>query len=139
MESILETFDWVPARAKCSAEHMFTLLVARIESDVNAMQSCLDQSRYVLTLNKTAADRMIVAKQTVEGGRAYGGRNVMFKRTPSGVAVDTLTVHRETEPRPLFEATIALGPEGRCHYEVSGQPLELWQVSRKALEDLFFS
>jgi len=39
----------------------------------------------------------------------------------------------------LFEAKASLGFEGRCRYEVEGQPLELWQVSRKALEDLFFA
>lgn len=138
MEQIPETFDWVTARAKCSAEQMFILLVERIESDVTLMRDRLDKARYVVTLNKVAADKVIVAKQYTEGGRAYGGRNVMLKRTHSGITVDRLTAH-ETEPQPLFEASVFLGPEGRCRYEVSGQALELWQISRKALEDLFFS
>lgn len=43
-------------------------------------------SSHVLSLNKVAADRVIVAKQHLEFGRPLGGKNVMFRRTQSGIA-----------------------------------------------------
>jgi hypothetical protein len=78
-----------------------------------------------------------VAIEQIEGNFVFGGSGVMFKRTESGIVVDM-----ETKGKPgrvLFEARAALGFEGRCRYEIDGQPLELWQISRRALEDLFFS
>jgi hypothetical protein len=139
MMEIPETFDWVPARAKCSAAEMFALLVMRIESDVTVRQDQLKNTNYVFSVKKIAADSVVVARQYIERGVSFRGRNVMFKRTPMGMAVDALVVDQETSPRPMFTASVSLGPEGRCRYVVDGQPLELWQVSQKALDGLFFN
>jgi hypothetical protein len=136
MEKIPETFDWVDARAKCSTEQMFSLLVERVTSDVESMKARIGSS-HRLTFNRIADDKVIVANERIEGGFAFNGRNVMFQRTKGGIVVDTEA--QKGPGRALFTASVSLGPEGRCRYEVDGQPLELWQVSRKALEELFFS
>ena len=133
-----ETFEWVPARAKCSAEQMFTLLGARIESDAVAMKEQLKNTNYQVGFKKVAADSFVVSKQYLESGFSFKGRNVLVKRTATGIAVDALDIQKESSPRPLFEASVSLGLDGICRYEFDGQPLELWQVSKKALEDLFF-
>lgn len=137
MEKIPEVFDWVTARGECSVGRMFVLLMERVESDVAQMQALLDTKRRRLTFNKVADDKVIVANEQVGVGHVFGGTGVMFKRTPSGVVVDIKT--RNGPERILFEARLSLGLEGRCRYEIDGHAVELWQVSRKAMEDLFFS
>ncbi len=116
---------------------MFGLLMERVKSDVMAMQAYVDKTRRRIALNKIAGDRFIVAVEQIEGNQVFGGRGVMFKKTSSGIVVDAKGSNRAD--RALFEATVGLGVEGRCRYEVAGQSLELWQVSRKALEDLLFA
>jgi hypothetical protein len=135
MDKAPEVFDWVTARAECSAPQMFLLLIERVESDVKAMQARLD-SGYQITVNKVADDKFIVSKRHNEGGFAFGGHAVVVERTTSGI-VAQLTNSQGTK-QPFFSAKVLLGPDGRCRYEVSGEALELWQVSRMALEDLFF-
>lgn len=136
MDKVPEVFDWVTARGNCSVAQMFVLLAERIESDVKAMQAHLADSRQVLTFNRVADDKVIVSKQIKEGGFVFDPRNVSFERSQSGISVFTAG---KDGKRALFDANVSLGPEGRCRYEVGDQPLELWQVSRRALEGLFFS
>jgi hypothetical protein len=135
MDKAPEVFDWVTARAGCSAPQMFILLTERPESDVRAMQVRLG-SGYQIKVNKVSDDKFIVSKLHNEGGFAFGGHAVVVERTTSGI-VAQLTNSQRTK-QPFFAAQASLGPDGRCRYEVSGEEMELWQVSRKALEDLFF-
>ena len=136
MKQVPEVFDWVTARVECSVGRMFVLLTERVESDVTLMQAHVDKARRRLTFNRVADARFIVAVEQIDGNHVFGGRGVMFKRTNSGIVVDMKVSNKPDQV--LFEAKAALSVEGKCHYEVAGQSLELWQVSRKALEDLLF-
>jgi hypothetical protein len=60
------------------------------------------------------------------------GKNVVFELSSGVIAV------REGPNRALFAARPRLSDEGECLLEVDGHLLRLWQISQKALEDLFF-
>ena len=42
------------------------------------------------------------------------------------------------ERSPMFKAVARLQDDGRCRLEVDGAPVHVWQVSKRALEGLFF-
>jgi hypothetical protein len=107
---------------------MFTLLVETVDADVKAMQAIAPDT---VALNQPAPTKIVVVRK--EGTEPIAG--IVFERIATGVVV------RESSQRAttLFVAKLSLAADGRCRYEVDGTALELWQVSRRALEDLFFS
>jgi hypothetical protein len=63
---------------------------------------------------------------------------VTFERTDRGIVVSSANADGTT---PSFIATPDFADDGECRMRINDeeQLLELWQVSRRALETLFFS
>ena len=137
IEQVPEVFDWVAARGQCSSPQMFLLLTERVKSDVALMKARLQNTNQTLTYTQVSDDAVVVAKERHEGGYMFGGRNVMLKRIPAGVQVDAKA--SEGAEERMFVALVILSSDGRCRYEIDREPMELWQVSKRALENLFFS
>lgn len=136
MEKIPETWDWVQHRAKCSIREMFMLLIERIESDVAEVGKLNPGESVQFSLKRVADTKAVVVRRDSEAGyithRAVifeirGGELVVAKREPDRAEQDMFTA------APMF------GADGRCRFQVvGGSALELWQVSHRALDGLFF-
>ena len=133
MRELPTNFDWVTARAACSAVKFFERL-------------CLTAQQNVKTRNEglTTAER--------QDGLSFGfdapnaGFSVFHQGVP-GKAVrfwlDGETIHvRGTDvggrEKATFSGTVTLTDEALCKLKVDGQELDEWQVLKKALEPLFF-
>ncbi len=117
-----EQFDWVKARAACSALHVFNELRLGVEEDVRRM-------------NITSVSFAVRAN-------TIGDYFVVFRTDNAGLRVEFncemkhFTVARGDKN---FVVTLTLNNEGRCKIRVDdGDEMELWQLRRMMLEDLFF-
>jgi hypothetical protein len=121
-----KSVDWVRARAKCSLQAVFALLRESVDSDIKTFNEVQPADNPVV-LNSQRG-KMIVARM----GPTGIGENIVFELERSHI-----TVRRGLEA-VLFTAKPRLDDNGDCILDVNDQPLQLWQVSRKALEDFFF-
>jgi hypothetical protein len=129
-ESVPKTLDWVKARTECSIERLFLLLIEVLRADVQSIQARSQGStKYTLDV-PTDSSAAVIKEEDMGGIRDRDG--VVFRRTTSGI------VARTAKNEVLFTAKPSLAINGDCRLEIDGQPLELWQVSRRALEPLFF-
>src|SRR6266571_2431989 len=90
MESVPKTLDWVKARAECSIEHVFMLLVEVVDSDVKAVQARTDR-RGEFGTNRLRDTKLIVTKASDYGAGLKTVAGVVFERTPSGIDVHAST------------------------------------------------
>ena len=106
-----------------------------MDSDVKTANA-LNRRGVKFKLNTEATGKIIVLRE-----RDLGGFNesmaIVFELLPDKIAVTERRGPGFTEGA-LFCAAPGLNQEGECLLEIDGQPLKLWQVSRKALENLFF-
>lgn len=128
-----ETFDWVRARAACSLERIFLVLSETAAGDVRAANE-LRPSR--ARFEHKSLDRKFLVIRQEDAGGVTQAASVVFELQENGIAVRRITPARA--PEPIFTAKPSLTPEGECLLEVGRQQLRPWQVSRLALEDLFF-
>ena len=130
-------FDWVSTRSKCSLEQSFVLLSEIVDSDVKAANA-LKRRDVEFKINSEPTKKLVVIRDQDLGGM-HGFINVVFE-----LRADKITVFirkgGEFLPVPMFSFVPSLNEEGECLYRIEGEEaqLKLWQVSRKALEDLFF-
>jgi hypothetical protein len=123
-----ETQDWVSCRAKCSLPSMFALLSEVIDSDVKAANANKLGDFRVST--PTDFKRVVIRE-------GESPRGVVFELTRTEITV------RDTSPsgpakHPTFFAAATLGVDGKCRLSIDGASMELWQISKRALEPLFF-
>jgi hypothetical protein len=128
----LRLFDWVKARAECSLPHLFGVLGEVVDSDVKAIQKIKPDMKF--TFSKPTATKVIVGK-TWDAGGFSSAESIVFELVDAGIAVK----QGPTEKRLLI-ARPTLDLDGECRLAIDGERdgLELWQVSRRALEALFF-
>jgi hypothetical protein len=118
-------FDWVSARYACSLPSIFQILGEVLQADADIANKLPGLNRsFEVTLHPK---RIIVSR--VSGANPT---NVVFELFRADIAV------REGPNQAMFRARPSLNQDGECMLEVDGQPLKLWQVCRKALDDLFF-
>lgn len=129
-----ESFDWVKARAACSMESVFRMLAEVVHSDVKSANR-LDRARAGFTINEPARDKVIVARQRDMHG-VVEEACIVFELMSGEIKVRQMLPER----RDLFSARPILNSEGMCLLEITGERelQRLWQVSRRALDDLFF-
>jgi hypothetical protein len=129
-------FDWVRARAACSLPGVFGALRDRLQRDVAAANG-LNRQGLRFSLNVSREDRIVVSRVRDLAGFSEGHHVVFFL---SANEIQVREVDMVGKERPLFSAKPVLTPGGDCLLVVEGlsDMLELWQVSRKALDDLFF-
>ena len=133
MEIVPKALDWVKARTECSVSHMFELLSQTVESDVKSAQTHVHTGAE-FTFKSFTPTRFSVTRRYP--GVSSAGQGVLFEQ---GETVIKVSQSSEGGPTLLFEASPSLDAQGTCHLVVAGVRFELWQVSQRALKDLFFS
>jgi hypothetical protein len=129
-------FNWVKARSECSLVPVFAALREVVDSDVKEVNE-LNRPRLRFTLNPEAgsASKFVVIRQQDMSG-FFQAFTVVFELKDDAIVV---TARDQTgNGKPLFSAKPSLKPDGQCMLDIDGEPCFLWQVSRKALEALFF-
>lgn len=122
-------FDWVKARADCSLLCVFNELRLGVEEDIKTMNAMPPLTEYPVPQFDLRANTM-------------GDHFLVFRTDNAGMRV-TFNCERGriavTKGEKPFAITLTLNNEGRCKLRVDGgEPLELWQVRRMMLEELFF-
>jgi hypothetical protein len=134
-ESVPSVFDWVTARSQCSLKALFRLLVEVVESDTAVARGLTPQAREV-KVNRLTEQKIFVSVLRTFGGFPESSGVVLELQSNELVVT---AVSPEGSDKALFTGSPRLWPDGHCRFEVNGHPLELWQVSQRALEHLFFS
>ena len=110
------------------------ILVELLDGDVKAANK-LKRKDIEFELNTQVKGKVIVTRKREMIG-LMEATSVVFEFSSDSINV---TQRIGMEVKPLFEAKPGLNHDGECLLEVDGNPLKLWQVSRKALEGLFFN
>lgn len=133
-DEVPKALNWVKARAECSIEHLFILLSTVVETDTKA---ATERGRGSLSfaVGRPTEDTLLVVRKYNDSG-FITSEAVAFDRLRDGsIHVSRRTARGSTD---LFLAKPHVDLKGDCKFEVDGVPLEPWQVSKRALEDLFF-
>ena len=127
--------DWVKRRAKCSAEQLFLLLVEVLDADAKDMQALTKDKNLTFGVARPAPSKAVVSRLRDFGGGMKDGDAVVFERTRTG----TITATKQPQNQRIFEALPWLDEDGECRLRIGTKSFYLWQISRLALEELFFS
>ena len=127
-------FDWVRERSKCCLSTVFNNLAEVLDSDVKTVNA-LGRKGVRFETTRPQPSKLIVVRE-----RDFTGiietDSVVFELTASRITA--VQRNGAGNPKSLFSASPNLTAEGNCVLEIDGTSLRLWQVSRLALEDLFF-
>lgn len=127
--NVPQEFDWVTAICECSPAKVFERLRAQVEDDVKKREATLrDAQRMRYSFSFASNGGSFTAM--VEGKNVH--QSVIFTTTDSGILV------RDEHDIVMLKAEVTVSNEGICKLRVEGQELDLWQVRKLALEDLFF-
>jgi hypothetical protein len=132
----MEDFDWVTNRFNCSLARMFKQLELGCRKDVDTLK---DFDRPDPSLGGRPPKELFVEGNGAEFSvtrRDFASTQLrsMTFRLDTGA----ITVSGDFPGAPRFSAGITLTDEGKCLLAVDGNELRLWQVRRKALQDLLF-
>ena len=125
-------FNWVKARSDCSANLEFCRLKKRVKEDTEEKKG-----------NPRSIDRELVYQFEDFGGNefvvtrdhSHHNLSVNFLLQENFILITGDLDDSKTE----MELTLTLNDEGLCRFKIGGDGEYLpWQVSRKALEYLFF-
>jgi hypothetical protein len=128
-----DQFEWVSAKAQCTAAVMFERLRAGVKQDVerrNALANLDDGLRFEFSDEGEAFD---VAR--LEGSRFTDGKVsalVRFERAGPRIHIRSEDVDVDVT------AILTLDPAGQCRFVVGEALYAEWEVRRMALELLFF-
>ena len=125
------SFNWVEARSNCTTGLHFNLLAEQVESDVEHMNRLTKTNNTVWMFNRQ--NGKIIVHRSVDG---LADCSVVFTHSEADIAVKRSDHHGNTTA--LFQAIPHLLGDQRCTLEIDTAPVEIWQVSRRALESLFF-
>ena len=123
-------FDWVTARKKCTVRELFDLLRKTVESDVIIANK--GRSSQLFKFTPICLMEFAVVLNHDSGIGTI--RGVIFKLKASKITVvDSTPPHKES-----LSVRAYLLDGGDCTFAVDEKPLQPWQVSRLALEDVIF-
>ena len=124
-------FDWVTARAKCSAFDMFVRLRELAQRDA--------ERRNVFPEATASTERFKFhdSEDRVKFAFSVWDRSGKTRRG-TDFRLDGDVIRIQPTAGDAFEATVTLTDEGHCKLLVGNEVLDLWQVLRRALEPLFF-
>jgi hypothetical protein len=130
-----QNFNWVEARAKCTPEEAFRALSRMVTSDVDAANRIgLRNLRFeCIELSSTLLN---VVRHQNYGSHEQPNANVSFQLTLEGIQI---TEHDYAGGVTRdFTTFPALSNEGTAVFRIGSRELHPWQLSREALEPLFF-
>lgn len=131
-------FDWVKARAECTAEQIFEKLKLQVKEDVDIRNTLRrEDSPYKFTVEDRG--RRFMVKLQGNDLPNVAARGVTFRLGDESIDV------ADYLDGVLFTATLTLNDEGECLLSLlyPGTPtnretVNLWQFRRRALEATFF-
>jgi hypothetical protein len=115
-------------RFSCSLQAIFEALAEVIKTDAEAASKLLGPDRRFKVTRQTRKIIVVRAEHDDEGADS-----IVLELSSTGI-----TAKKGRSGDVLFDAKPVLNEEGECVLEVNDRSLRLWQVSRKALENLFF-
>lgn len=125
-------FDWVSARSKCSPGTVFELLDAAAKQDVESVHRLLQETRNSkLVFQHSRVGKTIVVTRERMDTKEDPTSSVTFSLSQNDIVV-------KKGEKEMFHVVPSLNPVGDCKMNISGEEFEVWQVCRRALEDLFF-
>lgn len=127
---IPKSLDWVKARSECSVERMFVLLRETMDTDVKSVQAIQPHINY--RIERISDSKFVVARQWDAGGIPSSDA-VTVERVSNSIQVRNARTEKD-----ILSAAPSIQTDGECKLHVADVPQELWQVSRRALEALFF-
>ncbi|MDE0372297.1 MAG: hypothetical protein OXI73_07120 [Rhodospirillales bacterium] len=118
--------NWVKARGSCTIRSTFKALRERVKADVDEFNRLEEADRgCIFAADERGRDFFSV--------RSTGNGAVRFQANHTCIAV------AGTAQDNGFSVTLRWDDESdTCHLLVDGQPLELWQISKRALTPLLF-
>ena len=125
-------FDWVSARAMCTAKTLFNELKKVVEADVRSA-------------NNNVADKFEIHQEPSDGVfsvhlNSEDGQMVIRQRTFELVEQNILVYKTSTESDVFLRGRASLTETKDCLIEVEQKtPMRLWEFSFLALEDFFFA
>lgn len=127
--------DWVKVKLDCSTEAVFRALRKMATEGVVTLQAAKHGPYTYEVSGHLDFQFDVVARY--DGSFAKG---VQFERNADGLVIVQENTRRGLVP--MFTVRPLLDEDGACRLypdgDPNGQPLYLWQISRKALESLFF-
>ncbi len=127
LDSVPYDYDWVTTRSRCNPKDLFDKLRKAIQENVYIASSV---SKCQSTLNKLDDNIFTVV---TKGSDGYLKGFITFELNGSDIIATKGNSHEI-----ILTAQVHLQSNGDCMFEVDGKPLQLWQLSRKVLEDVFF-
>jgi hypothetical protein len=120
-------FDWVSARAGCSAWKVFKEIEQGARGDIDSINSKRQpEDRIKFELAKHGNDRF----------------SIICVGEPKRGSVDFLLNNEEIIVSDgsnfRLNATLTINNKRQCRLKVNGEELEQWQFRKRALEGLFF-
>jgi len=120
-------FDWVTKRSQCSFPNIFKELKLQVEDDVKTRNSLRpNYAPYEFSVTDGGDDFTVLLK----AGDFH--KSVIFSLAEHAIVV------KDDAGNNVFEVTLIFNDQGECKLQVEDKEVELWQVRRKALEDLLF-
>ena len=136
-EPIPATFNWVKACYACAPEQVFIALREVVDSDIRDFTKVPHRSDEQIEMSLSTETKFIVVKKW-NAGDVIDSATVVFERNANG----TINATEGRSQAVLFTGRPVLMPYGTCRLVIDGEDsagLELWQVSRRALENFFFT
>lgn len=129
-------FNWIEARAGCTTAAVFAPLVRAVRRDVERIDALDRRQGVIRRFVFNATDRDCTVERTPGGHQpAEAGVAVSLAQDGSLLIESVRPNHQRTA---MFKAVARLQDDGRCRLVVDGAPVHVWQVSKRALEGLFF-
>jgi hypothetical protein len=127
MDKLSTSFDWVSARHACSTQAVFESLKLAAANDVKAINSLRGQPLFVMMPNGAGDEFSVIREDTTPQ------RLVNFSITSNEISIKPSTGNS-------FRVNLTLNDLGECKLRIKGrdEDLELWQLLRIGLEELFF-
>ena len=128
-----DEFDWVAAKAQCTAASMFERLRAGVKQDVerrNALSAVDDGFRFEFSEEGQAFEVTRLESSRFTSPRVAG--LVRFERAGPRIHVSSEDVEVD------ITAILTLDPAGQCRFVIGEVLYAEWEVRRLALELLFF-
>jgi hypothetical protein len=120
-------FDWVTQRSQCSFPAIFKDLKLKVEDDVKTRNGLRPgNAPYEFSVTDGGNDVTVLLK----AGDFH--KSVLFSLAEHAIVV------KDDAGNKVFEVTLTFNDQGECKLHVDEKEVELWQLRRMALEDLFF-
>ena len=123
----MEGFNWVKARSECSLKRAFQTLWEVVDSDVKTANALGFQA---VGFHADFQHKKIIVTREENDDEV---RRVVFELSSAAIIV------REGQSKEMFSAKPRLSEAGECMFQVGESLYKLWQISQRALEDLFFA